>query len=148
MEAEAEAKAFAAAHAGRLAGMDLDQYPAVVELDQLGIGAHVEGLADPALGQRVERFSDLGVVVAVDFDRLEHRDVVGPRDNQQPGCLLGGEHLGWAGAGGAVDPLPGDLGAPRLRCVLRGIQIGEGFPVPEVATHILNGPLNAGFVLR
>ena len=71
---------------GWLPGMGFDQPPRrVVELHQLAVGARVEVLADPLLGQRVQRLGDLGVEVAVHLDPLEHRHVIGPRHRQQTG---------------------------------------------------------------
>lgn len=80
-----------AAAAWRLAGMDLHQRGAVIELHQLAIGAHVQRDADPLLGQRIQRFADLGVEVAVHFDRFEYRHVIDARHRQQQRLFFGGD---------------------------------------------------------
>ena len=60
--------AVGAAATRRLAGMDLNQGAAVVELHQLGVRAHRQGRSDPLLRQRIQRACDFGMEVAVDFD--------------------------------------------------------------------------------
>ena len=58
-----------------------------------------------------------------------------------------GEHLGRAGADGAVDPLPGLLRAPGHGAGLRVGQIDEFLTGEEVSAHVLDLPLDPGLVL-
>ncbi len=66
--------------------MDFHQRGAVIELHQLTVGAYVQRVPDPALGQRIQGFGDLGVEIAVYLDRFEHRHVIGPGTGSSRGC--------------------------------------------------------------
>jgi hypothetical protein len=66
------------ASAGRLARVGLDQLPAVVELDQPGVGAGVQVPADQLARHRVERLGHLDVPVPGHLRRREHRHVIDP----------------------------------------------------------------------
>ena len=134
--------------AGLLAGVGLDQLPAVEQLDQRRVGAGVQVGAQVLLRRRIQRPADLDVEVAVDLHPGEHRHVIGQRERQQRGRLVLGEHLRRAGLDGAVDPHPGRLAAPRLRAGLRIGQAGEGLAGEEVPAHVLHGPLHPRLVLR
>ena len=100
------------------------------------------------LGHRVQRPGDLDVVVAVHLDPGEDRLVVGLGHRQQTAGLELGEQLGRPPRGGAVDPHPGPLPAPRLGPGLGVGQVGEGLPGPEVAADVLHRPFHPRLVLR
>ena len=131
-----------------LARVGLDQYPLLVELDQLTVGAGIQVLAEELLGQRVERLGDLDVEVAVHLHAGEDRHVVGVRDRHQDRRLVFEEHLKRASVDGAVQAHPGSLGAPAGRGDLGLLKVGERLTGPEVAAHVLHGPLHARLVLR
>jgi hypothetical protein len=133
------------AAAGLLAGVGLDQLPAVVDPHQAGAGAHLNVAADQIARHRIQRLGHLDVMVAVHLRAGVDRQVIaGHRRRGQPRRLFGGEQLGRAAPGGAVDPLPGHLLAPGLRAALRIRQAGEGLPGEEPGPHIRHRPLHPG----
>lgn len=95
--------------------MGLDQLAAVEHLDERPVGAHVDLLAAQLARNRVQRFGEVDVMVAVHLGLRPNWHVIALGwGGQQPWGLGEGEHLGGAGLGGGVDPYPGDLGAPAL----------------------------------
>lgn len=130
-----------------LAGVGLDQSAAVVQLDQFAVGAHVQLVAQVAAGHRIQGAGDLDVEVAVHLHGLEHGHVIGGRDGQQAGGLVGVEHLAGAGLQGAVDPHPGPLGAPHRGPLLGFLEAGEHLTGPEVAAHVLHRAFDLRLVL-
>ena len=132
-----------------LAGMDLDQLAPVEDPHQRPVGAHLDPSADERARDRVERPGDLDVMIPMHFRRRVDRDVIGrPRCRQQPGQLLGGEHLGGPLLGRAMHPQPGPLPAPDLGPALRVGEINEALASEERAAHELHLALDAGLVLR
>lgn len=92
----------------------LDQLTAVVQPDQLAVGAGIQVLAQKLARDRIQRLGDLDVEVTVHLDRGEHRGVISGRHAQQGAGLLLGEHLQGPGLGGAMDAHPGPLPTPQL----------------------------------
>src|SRR5882757_8565145 len=65
---------------------------------------------------------------------------------QQQRCFLGGEHLAWTDPGGAMNTLPGNLGAPGRGPGSAVGEIREVFPGEEARPYILDTLLHAWFV--
>ncbi len=134
---------------GLLAGMDLEQLPAVIELHRGGVGAGDDAGGDQLAGHAVERPGHFDVTVAGDLGLGEDRDRERPvRGRAQQLDFLGGEHLGGASPGAAVDPGAGHLGAPALGAGPTVGQVEELLAGEEVPAHVLHGALDAGLVLR
>jgi len=76
-------------------------------------------------------------------------DLVGRAVPREQGiALLRFEDRQRQSTGGAVHPLPGDLPAPAHRCLAHGGYVCERFALEEALTHIRNGALHLGLVLR
>jgi hypothetical protein len=128
--------------------MDFHQLAAVIELHQLTVGTDIEHVPDPLLGQRVQRFGDLGVEIAVHLHLFEHRHVIDTGHRQQQGLLGGSEHLQRTCTGAAVDAGTGSTRTPHSRGLLRLIETGECFTVPEVSAYILHCPFYPWLIPR
>ena len=138
-----------AARTGWLSWVGLDQPAAVKHLHQLTIRAGRNRLPPKLFGYRIQRLADLDVIVAVHLDLSIDRHRIGrSRRGQQPHRLRLGEHHRRTRARGAVDALPGGVGAPRVGTGLGVGQIGEVLAGEEVAPHVLDHPLDTRFVLR
>jgi hypothetical protein len=120
------------AASGSLAGVDLDQLPVVEQLDQRGVGTGLQLLAQQRARHRIQRLGDLDVMVAVHLDGGKDRHVVGLGQRQQPGGLLGGEHLGRSGLDGAVQPQPRHLLAPGLGAGLASAKSTKTSPAKKL----------------
>jgi hypothetical protein len=134
---------------GGLTRMSLDELSAVVELGQLAVRTGRHRLPAQMMRNRVQRLGQLDVIVAGHLDLGVHRHrVPSRRGGQQRRGLPLGEHHRRLGARGAVDAQTGLLRAPPHSVVLGIGQIGEVLAGEEVVAHVLDHPLDAGFVLR
>nr|WP_163762433.1 hypothetical protein [Mycolicibacter algericus] len=132
-----------------LAGMGLDELSAVKRLDQLPVSAHRNSLSTKVFRDRVQGPINLNVVVTMNLGLRVDRHLVDRHGGgqQQPGLTLS-EHHGGTLASGAVDALPGLLGAPEFGMGLGVDQVGELLAGEEVAAHVLDHALDSGFVAR
>ena len=132
-----------------LAWVDLDQLRAVEDPDELAVGADLDAGAEQVPRDRIERFGDLDVVIAMHpTRRVDRHVVVLGRGRQQLRLLVETEVLQRPALGRAMDPHPCPPGAPRLDLGLSVSEIGEGLTVPERRPHELHHPFHAWLVRR
>jgi hypothetical protein len=134
---------------GLLAGVDFDQLAAVKQLDGLRVGAGGQPLPDQFPGHRIQRPGHLDMPIERDlgFGVDRDREHLG-RGRQQQGCFLRGEHLTRARAGGAVDTLSGDVGAPARGPFPAVGQIRKVLAGEEARPHVLHTFFDSGLVPR
>jgi hypothetical protein len=127
-----------------LFGVDLDHLPAEEDLDEAAVDADGDALADQRPRDRIQRLGDLDVMVTMHLRDRPSRGVVHlGRCREQQVRFLEREHLGRAGADGAVDPHAGLDPTPVERTSLRVGQVGELLAGEERVAHVGDGPLHA-----
>jgi hypothetical protein len=139
------------ASATMLAGMDLHEFAAAIELHETAVATdfQLRPRWAGARRHRVERLVEADVVVRMDGHRLPRRHVVDDAVvGQQLRLLLRFEDLARELAGCAMDAKAGNLPAPALGLLAAVLQVAEAASLKEAFSHVLDAALDVRLVAR
>jgi hypothetical protein len=129
--------------------VDLDQLAVLVDAHEAGIAADLDALAEIAGGHRVERMTELDVVIGMHRGLRPRGAIKRLGGQRQEGRLLHGlEHHAGDLARSAVHARTGDVAAPPDGARLDLGQVPEGLPAEEVLAAIRNAALHFRFPRR